>query len=140
MPGASTRPSRLSSHVLYNMQSGASVPNSASTNATADRSMIADAATAKIALSIAAAIACPSNLKGAIRMRDSAPTLVVFGFDPEGSPRAGRFIEPDAEIAVKAAVLLGYEAIRVSDAEILEVLPDGNVFAHGDGFIRRINR
>jgi hypothetical protein len=73
-------------------------------------------------------------------MPDSAPTLVVFGFDPDGSPRAGRFTEPNGEIAVKAAVLLGYEAIRVSDAEILEALPDGNVFAHGDGFIRRINR
>jgi hypothetical protein len=73
-------------------------------------------------------------------MIESASTLVVFGLDPDGNPRAGRFAEPDAEVAVKAAALLGYQIVRISDAEVLEALPDGNVFARGIGFIKRVNR
>ena len=30
--------------------------------------------------------------------------------------------------------------MRISDAEILETLPDGDVFARGNGFIGRVNR
>jgi len=73
-------------------------------------------------------------------MIEPQPTLVVFGLDPDGNPRAGRFAERDAEVAVKAAALLGYQPVRISDAEVLEALPDGNVFARGSGFIRRIKR
>jgi hypothetical protein len=68
------------------------------------------------------------------------PTLVVFGLDPEAKPRAARFAGPDAELAVKAAALLGYRAVRISDAEVLETLPEGSVFTRGDGFIARVSR
>ena len=30
--------------------------------------------------------------------------------------------------------------MRISDAEILEALPDGDVFARGNGFIGRVSR
>ena len=73
-------------------------------------------------------------------MTETIPILVVFRLDPEGKPRAARFAEPDAELAVKAAALLGYRAVRVSDTEILEGLPDGDVFARGSGFIARVSR
>jgi len=73
-------------------------------------------------------------------MTEAIPPLVVFGLDPDGNPRAGRFAEPDAEIAVKAAALLGYRVARISDTEFLEALPDGNIFARGMGFIRRVHR
>jgi hypothetical protein len=73
-------------------------------------------------------------------MIEPPPTLVVFGLDPDSNPRAGRFAKPDAEVAVKAAALLGYQLVRISDAEVLEALPGGNVFARGSGFIRRIKR
>ena len=73
-------------------------------------------------------------------MIETMPTLVVFGLDPEGMPRAARFAEPDAALAVKAAALLGYRVARISDAEVLEALPDGNVFARGNGFIGRVSR
>jgi hypothetical protein len=36
--------------------------------------------------------------------------------------------------------LLGYRVVRISDAEILEALPDGDVFARGNGFIGRVSR
>jgi hypothetical protein len=73
-------------------------------------------------------------------MIETMPTLVVFGLDAEGKPRAGYFAEPDAELAVKAASLLGYRAVRIGDTEIIEALPDGNVFARGNGFIGRVSR
>jgi hypothetical protein len=73
-------------------------------------------------------------------MIETMPTLVVFGLDPEGKPRAARFADPDAELAVKAAALLGYRAVHISDPEILEALPDGDVFARGNGFIGRVSR
>jgi hypothetical protein len=72
-------------------------------------------------------------------MIEPAPTLVVFGLDPDGNPRAGRFAEPDAHVAVTAAAFLDYQIGRVADAEILEALPAGNVFAHGIGLIPRVN-
>ena len=72
-------------------------------------------------------------------MIETMSTLVVFGLDPEDKPRAARFAEPDAKLAVKAASLLGYRAVRISDPEILEALPDGSVFTRGNGFIRRVN-
>jgi hypothetical protein len=73
-------------------------------------------------------------------MIETMPALVVFGLDPEGKPRAAGFAEPDAELAVKAAALLGYRAVHISDAEIFEALPDGNVFSRGNGFIGRVRR
>jgi hypothetical protein len=73
-------------------------------------------------------------------MIETMPTLVVFGLDPEGKPRAGRFAALDAALAVKAACLLGYRVVRISDAEVLEALPDGDVFARGNGFIGRVSR
>jgi hypothetical protein len=73
-------------------------------------------------------------------MIEPSRTLVVFGLDPDGNPRAGRFAERDAGIAVKAAAFLGYQVVRISEAEILETLADGNVFTRGNGFIRRVNR
>jgi hypothetical protein len=71
-------------------------------------------------------------------MIESPPTLVVFGLDPDGNPRAGRFPGQDTEVAVKAAAFLGYQIVRTSDAEVLEALPDGDIFARGIGFIRRV--
>jgi hypothetical protein len=73
-------------------------------------------------------------------MIEPTPVLVVFGLDPDDNPRAGRFAEPDAHVAVSAATFLGYQAFCLSDAELLDALPDGNIFARGIGFIRRVNR
>lgn len=62
----------------------------------------------------------------------------MFGLDPDGNPRAGRFAERDAGVAVKGAAFLGYQVVRISDADILAALPGGNVFARGIGFIKRV--
>ena len=66
--------------------------------------------------------------------------VVVFGLDPEGRPRASRFTDRDATLAVKAARYLGYRSLRIADAGLAEMLPPGDVFARGDAFVRRVSR
>lgn len=74
-------------------------------------------------------------------MTEPAPILVVFGIDTDGKARASRFGEPDAELATKAATLLGFCSAWIKDEagrDIAETLPDGNVFARGNGFVRLV--
>jgi hypothetical protein len=76
-------------------------------------------------------------------MTNTAPILVVFGIDGEGKPRASRFAERDAELAAKAAGLLGFRLAWVTDEAgraIAQALPDGNVFARGNGFVRLVRQ
>ena len=76
-------------------------------------------------------------------MTEPAPILVVFGIDGEGKARASRFAERDAELATKAATLLGFRVASIKDEaghEIAEALPDGNVFARGNGFVRLVRQ
>src|SRR6266853_1238077 len=76
-------------------------------------------------------------------MTNTAPILVVFGIDPEGKPRAARFAERDAELATKAAALLGFRLAWITDEAglaIAEALPNGNVFARGNGFVRLVRQ
>jgi len=76
-------------------------------------------------------------------MTDTTPILVVFGIDGEGKLRASRFAEKDAELATKAAALLGFRTARIADkagSAIAEALPDGNVFARGNGFVRLVRK
>jgi hypothetical protein len=74
-------------------------------------------------------------------MTDTAPILVVFGIDSEGKPRASRFAEGDTELAIRAARLLGFRSVWITEEAglaIAEALPDGNVFARGSGFVRLV--
>ena len=74
-------------------------------------------------------------------MRETEPpSIIVFGFDPEGKPCAARFAERDAELATKAAHLLGYRLARIPEARLGRNLPQGNVFATGTGLVRRVTR
>ena len=76
-------------------------------------------------------------------MTEPAPILVVFGIDGEGKPRASRFGERDANLATKAATLLGLRTAWITDEAghaIAERLPDGNVFARGNGFVRLVRQ
>jgi hypothetical protein len=72
-------------------------------------------------------------------MTEPTPILIVFGTDGEGKPRASRFGERDA----KAAALLGFRTAWITDeagCAITQALPDGNVFARGNGFIRLVRQ
>jgi hypothetical protein len=76
-------------------------------------------------------------------MTEPASILVVFGIDGEGKPRASRFAERDAELVTKAARLLGFRTAWITDeagSAIAERLPDGNVFARGNGIVRLVRQ
>ena len=76
-------------------------------------------------------------------MTEPAPILVVLGIDGEGKARASRFVERDAELAAKAAALLGFRSAWIKDkagCAIAESLPHGNVFARGGGFVRPVRQ
>jgi hypothetical protein len=76
-------------------------------------------------------------------MTDTASILVVFGVDCDGKPRASRFAERDAELATKAAGLLRFRLAWIMDEAgraIAQALPDGNVFARGNGFVRLVRQ
>lgn len=69
---------------------------------------------------------------------DAAPAIVLFGKDESGKAHASRFGETDAELAIKAAGLMGYKVLRVTSPDIaskaLEAAP-GRIFASGKGFV-----
>jgi hypothetical protein len=65
--------------------------------------------------------------------------LVVFGCDAQGKPRASRFTESDAALATKAAQALGYRTMQLADAELVNQLRPGDVFARGHAFIRPVS-
>jgi hypothetical protein len=73
-------------------------------------------------------------------MIERLPTLVVFGLDSEGHPRAGKFSSDDAELAVKAASFLGYRVTHIGDPAITAQLRNGDVFARGHGLIGRVTQ
>jgi hypothetical protein len=76
-------------------------------------------------------------------MTEPTALLVVFGVDGEGKPRASRFAERDAELATKAAGLLGFRTAWITDERgraIAERRPVGNVFGRGNGFVRLVRQ
>jgi hypothetical protein len=76
-------------------------------------------------------------------MTDTAPIFVVFGTDREGKPRASRFAAKDAELAAKAAALLGFRSAWITDEggrAITAALPNGDAFARGNGFVRLVRQ
>jgi hypothetical protein len=76
-------------------------------------------------------------------MPEPAPLLVVFGIDSEGKARASLFADRDAELATKAATLMGFRVASIkgeAGCAIAEALPDGNVFTRGNGFVRLVRQ
>jgi hypothetical protein len=76
-------------------------------------------------------------------MTDIAPILVVYGIDPEGKRRASRYAHRDAELATKAAELLGFRTAWITDEAgraIAIGLPEWNVFARGSDFVRLVRQ
>src|SRR3954469_1252231 len=66
------------------------------------------------------------------------PALIVFGRDEAGKPHASRFSHADADLAERAAGLMGMRVLRVTGEEeiaLAERLPAGRVFASGRAFV-----
>lgn len=66
------------------------------------------------------------------------PLVIVYGIDEAGKPHASWFGAADAELALKAAKLMGMQALHVADDECRAAalaLPAGRIFASGKGFV-----
>ena len=65
---------------------------------------------------------------------DDGPALIIFGRDEKGNGHAAWFAAPEAELAERAAAMMGYKAIRVTSealrAKALE-LTAGKIFGSG---------
>lgn len=68
------------------------------------------------------------------------PVFVAFGLDADGKPRAARFDQPEAHLAIKAATFLCYRVASIADRSISEMLPVGDVFARGNGLMPHVSR
>lgn len=65
------------------------------------------------------------------------PTVIVFGLDDAGKAHASWFTKPDAELAEKAAGLMGYKVLPVTSPDIAakaQELAEGRIFSSGKGF------
>ena len=69
---------------------------------------------------------------------NDAPALVVFGRDATGKPHASAFSQSEADLARKAAELMGLRLLPVrTDTEraLAAKVPRGRVFATGWAFV-----
>ena len=79
-----------------------------------------------------------TNDLAAVPAINFSPALVVYGQDDGGRPHASVFAESDADLAEKAAGLMGMRAFRLTDPDHLATvagLPQGRVFASGKAFV-----
>ena len=76
------------------------------------------------------------------KSRQTSPALILFGL-VGGKPKAGTFVDSDAEAATKAAHSLGLAVLKVSGAQAQDLaakLSAGQVHANGSGFVPFIRR
>jgi hypothetical protein len=69
--------------------------------------------------------------------------VVLFGLDETGKPQAARFSRQDADLAAKAAGVMGLTVCTVSSPELTEIarqLPAGRIHANGRSFVPNVRR
>lgn len=79
----------------------------------------------------------------AISTPQSTKILIVYGFGDDQKPRAALFIEPEIELARKAADLMGlnvYDGETPNLPKALKTVPKGRVYASGWGFVPYVRR
>jgi hypothetical protein len=93
------------------------------------------------------ALWAPSDSRRQVRAEPAKTTcdgtVLVLGCDETGKPRAAWFPAGQAELATKAANLMGLIVCPVSSPELAEIgkkLPAGRLYANGRGFVPHIRR
>ena len=74
---------------------------------------------------------------------DAGPAVILFGLGDDGKPRAAYFPAAHADLAIKAAGLMGLTAVKVASPELGELaakLPAGRIHANGRGFVPFIRK
>ncbi|MCC8952712.1 hypothetical protein H8B02_04285 [Bradyrhizobium sp. Pear77] len=72
-----------------------------------------------------------------------SPTVIVYGLDPAGKPKAGRFPGKHANLARKAALVLKLAVCNVNRPKLIEIaskIPVGRLHAQGKAFLPFIKR
>ena len=70
-------------------------------------------------------------------------SIVLFGLDAEGKPRAARFIEDDESLVARLAQALGLRmgiATGTKHADTLDEIPVGRVYATGKGSVPNVSQ
>src|SRR4051794_10142218 len=73
----------------------------------------------------------------------SGPTVVLFGLDQAGKPRAASFAASDASLAIKAAAKLKLHVLKARETAQIALaaqLPKGDVHANGKGLVRPVRK
>ena len=71
------------------------------------------------------------------------PAFVVYGLDADKKPRAARFDNSHPELVAKAAELMNltlYEVKSPGVAALAKRLPNGRLYANGNGFVPPVRR
>ena len=71
------------------------------------------------------------------------PAFVVYGVDADKKPRAARFDDSQPKLVAKAAELMGlklYEVNSPAVAALAKKLPNGRLYANGNGFVPPVRR
>lgn len=70
-------------------------------------------------------------------------SVVLFGVDQNGRPKAARFVEKHADLATKAAAHLNLHVLPIvgpAVADLAQGLPAGRIHANGRGFVPYVRR
>jgi hypothetical protein len=73
----------------------------------------------------------------------AATPIVLFGVDEKGKPKAARFADKHADLAIKAAGQLQLQVLAVTDPAIADIaakLPAGRIHANGRGLVPFIRK
>ncbi|MBX9775845.1 MAG: hypothetical protein K2Y71_15815 [Xanthobacteraceae bacterium] len=80
----------------------------------------------------------PASAKPKSTAKTSPKTVVLFGADEFGKPRAARFVDADQALLAKAAEALHLRLVPVANLELDEIarkLPIGRLHANGEGLV-----
>jgi hypothetical protein len=85
----------------------------------------------------------PSDSRGTVEVgkANTAPTIIVFGLDPTGKPKAATFPAQQAELAIRAAEFMKLRVLKIDHPELAEFaaqLPVGKIHASGHGFVPQL--
>ena len=81
--------------------------------------------------------------KATHRQTSSAVPVVLFGVDGNGKPKAARFPEKQADLAIKAAGHLNLSVLQIVGPDAIDLaarLSEGGIHANGRGFVPYIRR
>ena len=143
MPAASTQPSRPTSPGSCSTRSGLSVHRAGSTNATAGKSMIANAVLAPNAWFSDCATAYPCNQQRICKMTDTSANSRRLRHRWRGQAARLALRRTRCRARHQSCRAAGVPTAWVKDETglaIAEALPNGCVFARGNGFVRLVRQ